>query len=100
MGGIQVTMQTSIPRYVKVVLAVCDNGANSFVALRRSADNIIDLVSLMGKDSKMPCYSSGAVNTTNYLRQRFQLQLSADEAERFVETDLIAKSLGSYYTRL
>ena len=70
------------------------------IALRRSADNIIDLVSLMGKDSKMPCYSSGAVNTTNYLRQRFQLQLSADEAERFVETDLIAKSLGSYYTRL
>lgn len=48
----------------------------------------------------MPCYSSGAVQTTNALRQRFQLQLSADEAEKFVETDLIAKSLGSYYTRL
>jgi len=69
-------------------------------ALRRSADNIIDLVSLMGRDSKMPCYSSGALATTTALRQRFQLQLSADEAEKFVETDLIAKSLGSYYTRL
>jgi phosphatidylinositol kinase/protein kinase (PI-3 family) len=54
----------------------------------------------MGRESKMPCYSSGVVQTTAALRQRFQLQLSKDEAENFVETDLIAKSLGSYYTRL
>lgn len=72
----------------------------AFQALRRSADNIIDLVSMMGRDSKMPCYSAGIVQTTAALRQRFQLHLSADEAESFVETDLIAKSLGSYYTRL
>ncbi|KAI1429290.1 phosphatidylinositol 3 [Xylaria sp. FL1777] len=72
----------------------------SFQALRRSADNIIDLVSMMGRDSKMPCYSAGIVQTTAALRQRFQLHLSADEAESFVETDLIAKSFGSYYTRL
>lgn len=69
-------------------------------ALRRSADNIIDLVAMMGRDSKMPCYSAGVVQATHNLRQRFQLQLSADEAEQFVETDLIGKSLGSYYTRL
>ncbi|KAI0128417.1 phosphatidylinositol 3 [Xylariales sp. AK1849] len=72
----------------------------AFQALRRSADNIIDLVSMMGRDSKMPCFAVGVVHTTNTLRQRFQLHLSADEAENFVETDLIAKSLGSYYTRL
>ncbi|KAK5627691.1 hypothetical protein RRF57_003406 [Xylaria bambusicola] len=72
----------------------------AFQALRRSADNIIDLVSMMGRDSKMPCYSAGMIQTTAALRQRFQLHLSADEAESFVETDLIAKSLGSYYTRL
>ncbi|KAI0439273.1 phosphatidylinositol 3 [Xylaria telfairii] len=72
----------------------------AFQALRRSADNIIDLVSMMGRDSKMPCYSAGIVQTTAALRQRFQLHLSADEAENFVETDLIAKSFGSYYTRL
>ncbi|KAI0024818.1 phosphatidylinositol 3 [Xylariomycetidae sp. FL0641] len=71
----------------------------AFQALRRSADNIIDLVSMMGRDSKMPCYSAGVVQATATLRQRFQLHLSADEAENFVE-DLIAKSLGSYYTRL
>ncbi|KAI9733759.1 MAG: Phosphatidylinositol 4-kinase pik1alpha (PI4-kinase)(PtdIns-4-kinase) [Claussenomyces sp. TS43310] len=72
----------------------------AFQALRRSADSVIDLVSMMGRDSKMPCFASGVQQTTLLLRQRFQLQLSAEEAEQFVETDLIGKSLGSYYTRL
>ncbi|KAG6005060.1 hypothetical protein E4U21_000516 [Claviceps maximensis] len=72
----------------------------AFQALRRSADNIIDLVAMMGRNSKMPCFAVGVAQVTNTLRQRFQLHLSADEAEQFVETDLIAKSVGSYYTRL
>ncbi|KAK5989128.1 Phosphatidylinositol 4-kinase pik1 [Cladobotryum mycophilum] len=72
----------------------------AFQALRRSADNIIDLVQMMGHDSKMPCFSVGVAHATNTLRQRFQLHLSADEAEQFVETDLVSKSYGSYYTRL
>lgn len=55
---------------------------------------------MMGQSSKMPCYGAGIAQVTNTLRQRFQLQLSADDAERFVETDMIGKSLGSYYTRL
>lgn len=69
------------------------------VALRRSADNIIDLVTMMGHDSSMPCFAVGIAQVTNTLRQRFQLHLSADEAEHFVD-DLVAKSFGSYYTRL
>ncbi|KAJ6784112.1 hypothetical protein PWT90_08957 [Aphanocladium album] len=72
----------------------------AFQALRRSADYIIDLVAMMGHESKMPCFSVGVATATTSLRQRFQLHLSADEAEQFVETDLIAKSFGSYYTRL
>ncbi|KAI1807973.1 kinase-like domain-containing protein [Daldinia bambusicola] len=72
----------------------------AFQALRRSADKIVDLVSMMGLDSKMPCYAAGVTQATATLKQRFQLHLSADEAENFVETDLITKSLGSYYTRL
>ncbi|RDW59708.1 hypothetical protein BP6252_12795 [Coleophoma cylindrospora] len=72
----------------------------AFQALRRSADHLIDLVSMMGRESKMPCFASGVQQTTANLRQRFQLQLSAEEAEHFVETDLVGKSLGSYYTRL
>jgi phosphatidylinositol 4-kinase B len=55
---------------------------------------------MMGRESKFPCYAIGGTQVTSALRQRFQLHLSADEAENFVETDLIAKSLGSYYTRL
>ena len=70
------------------------------IALRKSADNIIMLVDMMGKSSKMPCFNGGAAQTTASLRQRFQLHLSKEDAEAFVETDLIAKSLGSYYTRL
>ncbi|CAM1502921.1 Fc.00g076970.m01.CDS01 [Cosmosporella sp. VM-42] len=72
----------------------------AFQALRRNADNIIDLVAMMGRDSKMPCFAVGVAQATSALRQRFVLHLSADEAESFVETDLIAKSFGSYYTRL
>ncbi|CAN8096509.1 unnamed protein product [Discula destructiva] len=72
----------------------------AFQALRRSADNIVDLVTMMGKNSTMPCYAAGVSTVQASLRQRFQLQLSADEAEQFVETDLVGKSLGSYYTRL
>ncbi|XWX00920.1 hypothetical protein V2A60_008943 [Cordyceps javanica] len=72
----------------------------AFQALRRSADYIIDLVAMMGAESKMPCFAVGVATATSALRQRFQIHLSADEAEQFVETDLIAKSFGSYYTRL
>ncbi|KAI6779743.1 phosphatidylinositol 4-kinase PIK1alpha (PI4-kinase)(PtdIns-4-kinase) [Emericellopsis cladophorae] len=72
----------------------------AFQALRRSADNIIDLVAMMGHESRMPCFAVGVAHATNTLRQRFQLHLSEKEAEQFVETDLIGKSFGSYYTRL
>ena len=70
------------------------------LALRRSADNIVDLVAMMGRESKMPCFGAGVAQVTAALRQRFQLQLSADEAAAFVEADLIAQTLGGYYTRL
>lgn len=48
----------------------------------------------------MPCFAAGVATVQTSLRQRFQLQMSADAAEQFVENDLVAKSLGSYYTRL
>jgi phosphatidylinositol 4-kinase len=55
---------------------------------------------MMGRESNMPCFAVGVAQATSALRQRFQLHLSADEAEQFVENDLVAKSFGSYYTRL
>ena len=76
------------------------HGLTSCTALRKSAENIVSLVDIMGKRSKMPCFSAGVEQVTSTLRQRFQLQLSQDAAEQFVETDLVGKSLGSYYTRL
>lgn len=70
------------------------------LALRKSADNLVLLVDLMGKESRMPCFSSGVAYATTQLRQRFQLQLSEAEAETFVDESLIQKSLGSYFTRM
>jgi hypothetical protein len=71
----------------------------SFQALRKEADRFIMLVDMMGKQSKMPCFAAGAAGVTNSLRARMMLHLSRDEAEGFVE-ELVAKSAGSYYTRL
>ncbi|KAK6341197.1 Phosphatidylinositol 4-kinase pik1alpha (PI4-kinase)(PtdIns-4-kinase) [Orbilia brochopaga] len=72
----------------------------AFQALRKSADNLIMMVEIMGKESAMPCFGVGVVQVVGALRARFQLHLSQDEAEAFVENDLIAKSIGSYYTRM
>ncbi|KAK6543908.1 Phosphatidylinositol 4-kinase pik1alpha (PI4-kinase)(PtdIns-4-kinase) [Orbilia ellipsospora] len=72
----------------------------AFQALRKSADNLIMMVEIMGKESAMPCFGVGVVQVVGALRARFQLQLSQDEAEAFVENDLITKSIGSYYTRM
>jgi len=71
----------------------------AFQALRKAGDNLIMLVELMGKESRMPCFASGVAYVTAQLRQRFQLQLSEAEAEAFVDV-LIQKSMGSYFTRM
>ncbi|KAF3938336.1 hypothetical protein ABW19_dt0210139 [Dactylella cylindrospora] len=65
-----------------------------YAVLRKSADNLIMMVEIMGKESAMPCFGSGVVQVVGALRARFQLHLSQDEAEAFVENDLIAKSIG------
>lgn len=71
----------------------------AFQALRREAERIVMLVELMGRESRMPCYGGGVVNVVAALRARFVLEKSKEEAGVWVE-DLIAKSIGSYYTRL
>lgn len=73
---------------------------DAFQALRREAERVVMVVELMSKESRMACFESGPLQTTASLRQRFMLHLSREEAESFVETDLIGKSVGSYYTRL
>jgi len=80
----------------------------AFVALRKSAEGVLSVVEMMGRESKMACFgANGAVvvgkgqegYVTGQLRGRFVLQLSEKEVGGFVE-DLVAKSFGSYYTRL
>jgi hypothetical protein len=71
----------------------------AFQALRKEAERLIMLVDLMSKQSKMDCFKAGAASVTNSLRARLMLHLSKEEAETFVD-ELIAKSVGSYYTRL
>ncbi|KAF2025389.1 hypothetical protein EK21DRAFT_103989 [Setomelanomma holmii] len=71
----------------------------AFQALRKEAERLIMLVDLMSKQSKMDCFKAGAASVTNSLRARLMLHLSREEAETFVD-ELIAKSVGSYYTRL
>lgn len=76
-----------------------DTLKSAFKTLRKHAESIIILVEMMGRDSSLPCFSLGPA-TYYQLRQRFQLQLSDPEADQFVETYLIQKSMGSIYTRL
>lgn len=70
-----------------------------FRDIRKEAENIIILVEMMQRDSGLPCFSSGAA-TAQQLRQRFQLQMSDNEVDQFVETQLIQKSYGSLSSRL
>ena len=72
---------------------------DAFQALRRDAERIVMLVELMGRESKMPSYGGGLINVVAALRARFVLEKSKEEAREWVE-DLVAKSVGSYYTRL
>jgi len=71
----------------------------AFQALRREAERIIVLVELMGRESRMPCYGGGLAAVVAALRARFVLEKSEKEAAAFVD-ELVAKSVGSYYTRL
>lgn len=71
----------------------------SYQALRKQSDNLVNLVEMMGRESRMPCFASGVAYATATLKQRFQLQLSEQEAEVFIDEQIINRSLGSYYTR-
>ncbi len=72
---------------------------DAFQALRKEAERIVTLVELMGRESKMACYVGGPPSVVSGLRARFVQEKSETEARELVE-DLVAKSLGSYYTRL
>lgn len=70
-----------------------------FNALRKESDHIVGIVELMQKDSNLPCFKNGE-NTSILMKQRLQIHLTDEESDQFVETALIARSVGSMYTRL
>lgn len=76
-----------------------DTMKEAFQALRREAERIVTMVELMGRESRMPCFGSGLISVVAALRSRFVLEKSREEAAAVVD-DLVAKSVGSYYTRL
>lgn len=70
-----------------------------FKDIRKEAENIIILVEMMLRGSSLPCFTGGPATVT-MLRQRFQLHLSDQEVDGFVDNFLVGKSLGSISTRL
>lgn len=72
---------------------------DAFKSLRRNSQCIIDMVELMQTDSSLPCFKAGE-NTSIFLKQRFQLHLTDDEVDSFIDNILINKSMNSAYTRL
>ncbi|KAI9675445.1 MAG: Phosphatidylinositol 4-kinase pik1alpha (PI4-kinase)(PtdIns-4-kinase) [Caeruleum heppii] len=74
----------------------------AFQALRKSADSLLPLISIMGASSTLPCFTAaGNVDTVvSSLRARFVLQLSEQAAGEYVEREVVGRSVGSYFTRL
>lgn len=72
---------------------------DGFKALRKYSDQVVSMCEVMQKYSMQPGFNAGE-NTSVQLKQRFHLELSESECDDFVENYLVAKSVGSIYTRL
>lgn len=70
----------------------------AFKSVRKHAERIITIVELMQSDSKLPCFGHGD-STVKMLRERFQLALTSDQCDDFVEK-LILSSASSVFTKL
>ena len=92
--------------YIEILGGMDSDGFRAFQQLmrqgfrdvRKHAERFIMLVELMQKDSKLPCFALGDLATAN-LRDRFQLTLTAQQCDEFVDR-LILSSAGSAFTRL
>lgn len=71
---------------------------SAFKDVRKEAERIIMIVELMAQGSRLPCFALGE-EAANQLRQRFQLSLSSEQCDEFVDR-LILNSAGSAFTRL
>lgn len=73
---------------------------DGFKALRKYSDQLVSMCEIMQKDNMQPCFEAGD-QTSVQLKDRFRLDIKdGAEVDRFVENDLIGKSMGSMYTRM
>ncbi|KAI5453294.1 Phosphatidylinositol 4-kinase pik1alpha (PI4-kinase)(PtdIns-4-kinase) [Naganishia albida] len=70
-----------------------------FEAARKHSDSILTIVELMQKDSKLDCFALFGEQTSQHLRDRFQLGLTQAAVDAYLER-LIVSSIGSSWTRL
>ena len=72
----------------------------AFMAIRKHTENIVLLIDMMSKDSKLPCFQNVAENAAaQAVRDRLVLNLTEVQAEEFVEK-LIMSSCCNVFTRL
>ncbi|KAF9580450.1 Phosphatidylinositol 4-kinase pik1alpha (PI4-kinase)(PtdIns-4-kinase) [Lunasporangiospora selenospora] len=70
----------------------------AFMAVRKHTENIVLLIDMMSKDSKLPCFQYGD-NAAQAVRDRLAPSLTEPQAEEFVEK-LIMSSCCNVFTRL
>ncbi|KAJ9088371.1 Phosphatidylinositol 4-kinase pik1alpha (PI4-kinase)(PtdIns-4-kinase) [Entomophthora muscae] len=70
-----------------------------FLAVRKYAENLLLLVEIMQKDSKLPCFSGGGPSSITSLKERFHLGLMESQCEEMVDK-LILSSSCNVFTRL
>ncbi|KAG0328809.1 Phosphatidylinositol 4-kinase pik1alpha (PI4-kinase)(PtdIns-4-kinase) [Dissophora globulifera] len=70
----------------------------AFMAVRKHTENIVLLIDMMSKDSKLPCFQYGD-NAAQAVRDRLAPNLTEVQAEEFVEK-LIMSSCCNVFTRL
>ncbi|ORX62293.1 kinase-like protein [Hesseltinella vesiculosa] len=71
----------------------------AFKAVRKYGDNLILLVEMMSKESKLPCFQNGPDYVLLQLKERFQFHLTEPQLEAYVDK-LIVNSCGNVFTRL
>ncbi|KAI0218611.1 Phosphatidylinositol 4-kinase pik1alpha (PI4-kinase)(PtdIns-4-kinase) [Massospora cicadina] len=70
-----------------------------FLAVRKYAENLLLLVEIMQKDSKLPCFSGGGSSSISSLKERFHLGMTVSQVEELVDK-LIMSSSCNVFTRL
>jgi len=70
-----------------------------FLALRKHAENLLLLVEMMQKDSKLPCFSGGGSLSITGMKERFHLGMMESQLEEHIDR-LIVSSSCNVFTRL